>query len=240
MNTLEQLLINGLQGKRYEDYVWLINKYLLRYDLLEVEDELYWAPNQDDDYLRNAVEYFAGCSSYWEAMEAIKIHYDPQADFICGGGVSTLYTKELRDLYLEKLFSSEYDETLLCLLEDTDFIQELQDMSAKTNSMLITEEGLDYLRAKFYSDNEKYELFSSLLCEYIAEKDYDSKAAYSQEQIYRALSNAFKNILFSSDLLELTIKDKELLLNSVSCYKDREHREFKERLEVERRIKNRK
>ena len=239
MNTLEQLLINGLQGNRYSDYVNLINKYLLRYGLVEVGDELYFAP-QDDEYLRNAVEYFASCYSYWEAMEAIKIHYDPEADFICGDGFITLYAQELRDLYLEKLFSSEYDETLHYLLEDISFTQELQDISAKTNSMLITEEGLAHLRWICGSDEEKYEFFSSLLCNYIAQRNYDSKAAFSERQIYKALSNAFKHILFSSDLLELTIEDKESLYISASHFNKLNDDTFRKELKIERIIKDRK
>jgi hypothetical protein len=124
LETLKQQLFNGLKGAEYEKYVDLVAENLQ--EILRDNDyawELYFVENNNET-LWDTVE---SMMSDWGAQDFINYiqnsDFDPYEDFMAYNSFETKSYEELRNLYVEKLFSDYYADILteLVLLEEVSF-----------------------------------------------------------------------------------------------------------------------
>ncbi len=113
LEQLKQLLINALQGEDYVYYLCQVQNGIVKYGLLEDDDELYYIDVYDNEHMIEAIECIGSCNDYWDYI--LLRNFDSNADFI-NYNLETLRSSELRDLYLEKLFTDNYEDTLCDLL----------------------------------------------------------------------------------------------------------------------------
>ena len=126
---LKQMLMNKLQEDDYLRCLYMIQCHLIYSGLIDGYDELYYADIYDDNKIVEFInEYEEVC---WDLLIA---NYDTKADFI-NNGFCTLRASELRELYLEKLFTDDYEEILyglffICNKKDdiTEFTRDLLEL----------------------------------------------------------------------------------------------------------------
>lgn len=134
LETLKQQLFNGLNSANYEKYVDLVNENLQ--GILRDNDyawELYFVENNNET-LWDTVE---SMMADWGAQNFINYiqnsEFDPYEDFMAYNSFETKSYEELRDLYVEKLFSDYYADILteLVLLEEVSFELEEEPLGNK-------------------------------------------------------------------------------------------------------------
>lgn len=132
LEQLKQLLINALQGENYAYYLCQVQEGIVDGGLLEDDDELYYIDVCDDDRLLHYIEYSG--AGVWDFLSC---SYDAGADFI-NYDFCTLRCSELRDLYLEKLFTDNYEDTL-CDLFFYDYGEEDESLTRLAEELIALE-----------------------------------------------------------------------------------------------------
>lgn len=132
LEQLKQLLINALQGENYVYYLCQVQEGIVDGGLLEDDDELYYIDVNDDDRLLHYIEYSG--MGVWDFLSC---SYDANADFI-NYDFCTLRCSELRDLYLEKLFTDNYEDTL-CDLFFYDYGEEDESLTRLAEELIALE-----------------------------------------------------------------------------------------------------
>jgi hypothetical protein len=131
VNKYVQILLNGLQGPNYCDYVDLLTDSL--HSELDDWDQYCWYPNEDEtiwmilkesgNSVKDSIRYFMNSD------------YDCYAPFIHISDLSTMEYSELSDLYVQMLteLDSHYEKILMSVLtEIKDELEELSDRDATT------------------------------------------------------------------------------------------------------------
>ena len=116
MNNTLEILIEGLNGPKYRDYVDLLVSNMS--PKLDNWEEFCWYPN-DDETIKMIIE-----QSPYSIREVIEnfsdARYDIYADFIHPLELTTIYYSDLRDIYINLFMALEsYDlEFFLEILSD--------------------------------------------------------------------------------------------------------------------------
>ena len=132
LEQLKQLLMNALQGEDYVYYLCQVQEEIVGHGLLDDEDELYYIDVNDDDRLLHYIEYSG--IGVWDFLT---YGYDANADFI-NYDFCTLRCSELRDLYLEKLFTDDYED-MLCALFFFDYGDEDESLTELAEELIALE-----------------------------------------------------------------------------------------------------
>lgn len=122
-NKHVQILIDGLEGPNYYDYVDLFNSIIN--DYLENWDDLCYYPN-NDDALQIAIDNANGELTYLFSFIQDS-GYDRYADFVNPAYLTTMDYQELRALYLNEVLTPEHYEAVCNAIEEIQ--DELEDLT---------------------------------------------------------------------------------------------------------------
>ncbi len=122
-NKHAQILIDGLEGPDYYEYVELFNSVINGY--LENWDNLCYYPN-DDYALQLAIDNANGELTYLFSFIQ-NSEYDRNADFVNPAYLTTMDYAELRALYLNEVLTPEHYEAVCSALEEIQ--DELEDLA---------------------------------------------------------------------------------------------------------------
>jgi hypothetical protein len=171
LEQLKQLLINALQGEDYVDYLCQIQEGIVENGLLEEDDELYYIDVCDDDRLLHYIEYSG--MGVWDFLSC---SYDANANFI-NYDFCTLRCSELRDLYLEKLFTDNYEDTL-CDLFFYDYGEEDESLTRLAEELIA-----------FAPRNEPEEDMEQILINGLNSEDYEEYVDLINKSLNKYLDN---------------------------------------------------
>lgn len=126
-NRYVQILVDGLQGPNYEEYVELLSSALNNY--LDDWDDLCWHPNNDDT-LWMMLE--SGNSSITDFLHYASMrNYDRNKDYIKLSSLETKYSDEVRDFYLLEIADPQHHKIICDAI--TEIQCELLELSGSQN-----------------------------------------------------------------------------------------------------------